>query len=216
MRREIEAVADRLGASSRGATRAFRRRHADHHLVRGARGTDRAACGPLLLLRPDAGIAVEVDPRGWHRHDRRARPGRRHTGRASAFRLSIPSCSGRSTDADRGAGRDRGRRASARRRGGHQFDLIYGCRIRRQSCRDGVTACLEMAPDRFAVFGYAHIPGFKKHQRMIDESVLPDGEARPPSPKRLRNTAGGGYKRIGLDHYARQTETSRRPAERIA
>ena len=28
------------------------------------------------------------------------------------------------------------------------------------------------------MFGYAHVPGFEKHQRMIDEAALPDGAAR--------------------------------------
>ena len=30
-----------------------------------------------------------------------------------------------------------------------------------------------LAPDRFSVFGYAHVPAFKKHQRMIDEATCP-------------------------------------------
>ena len=63
--------------------------------------------------------------------------------------------------------------------------------------------CVELRPDRFSVFGYAHVPSFKKHQRKIDEAALPD------SLERLRQSeaiAGAlkqaGYIQIGLDHFA--------------
>ena len=42
-------------------------------------------------------------------------------------------------------------------------------------------------PDRFAVFGYAHVPSFKKHQRKIDAAALPGGagtELPRPRPSR--------------------------------
>jgi oxygen-independent coproporphyrinogen-3 oxidase len=91
---------------------------------------------------------------------------------------------------------------------GVNFDLIYGLPHQTiQSCRDTVAACLEMVPDRFAVFGYAHIPSFKKHQRMIDESALPDGEERFAQAEAVGAALqAAGYRRIGLDHYARPSD----------
>jgi len=91
---------------------------------------------------------------------------------------------------------------------GINFDLIYGLPHQTiQSCIDTVAACLEMAPDRFAVFGYAHVPSFKKHQRMIDENALPDGEPRFAQAEAIGTALlQAGYRRIGLDHYARPSD----------
>jgi oxygen-independent coproporphyrinogen-3 oxidase len=87
---------------------------------------------------------------------------------------------------------------------GINFDLIYGLPYQTiASCRDTVAACLDVRPDRFAVFGYAHVPGFKKHQRVIDEATLPDGAARHAQAEAIADALqAAGYRRIGLDHYA--------------
>ena len=62
---------------------------------------------------------------------------------------------------------------------GINFDLIYGLPHQTvASCLDTVSRCVELRPDRFSVFGYAHVPAFKKHQRKIDEAVLPDSLER--------------------------------------
>jgi oxygen-independent coproporphyrinogen-3 oxidase len=53
------------------------------------------------------------------------------------------------------------------------------------------------------VFGYAHVPGFKKHQRRIDAAALPDAQARHEQAEAIAAMLQGrGYHRIGLDHYA--------------
>ena len=60
-----------------------------------------------------------------------------------------------------------------------------------------------MRPDRFSVFGYAHVPTFKKHQRKIDEAALPDGVARHARPRRSPGRCSRqDIVRIGLDHFA--------------
>ena len=67
--------------------------------------------------------------------------------------------------------------ANLRRAGieGINFDLIYGLPHQTvASCLDTVRRSVELRPDRFSVFGYAHVPAFKKHQRKIDEAVLSD------------------------------------------
>jgi oxygen-independent coproporphyrinogen-3 oxidase len=84
------------------------------------------------------------------------------------------------------------------------FDLIYGLPHQTiGSCVETVTAALAMRPDRLAVFGYAHVPGFKKHQRLIDEAALPDGEARIEQAAAIADMLlAAGYVQIGLDHFA--------------
>ena len=50
------------------------------------------------------------------------------------------------------------------------FDLMYGLPHQSVATIDEtVRATREMAPGRIALFGYAHVPWFKKHQRLIDE-----------------------------------------------
>jgi len=84
------------------------------------------------------------------------------------------------------------------------FDLIYGLPHQTVgSCVDTVAAALAMRPSRLAVFGYAHVPGFKKHQRLIDEAALPDGEARIEQAAAIADMlVAAGYVQIGLDHFA--------------
>jgi oxygen-independent coproporphyrinogen-3 oxidase len=84
------------------------------------------------------------------------------------------------------------------------FDLIYGLPHQTiRSCVDTAQVAAAMRPDRLAVFGYAHIPSFKKHQRMIDEAALPDGVARSEQAQAITETlVAAGYRQIGLDHFA--------------
>ncbi|CAN7656891.1 oxygen-independent coproporphyrinogen III oxidase [Rhizobium sp. LjRoot30] len=84
------------------------------------------------------------------------------------------------------------------------FDLIYGLPHQTvESCVATVGASLAMMPDRFSVFGYAHIPSFKKHQRLIDETALPGPQARNEQAEAIAAAlVSAGYVRIGLDHFA--------------
>jgi oxygen-independent coproporphyrinogen-3 oxidase len=68
---------------------------------------------------------------------------------------------------------------------------------------DTARQCLALRPDRFSVFGYAHVPGFKKHQRKIDETVLPESAERQEQADAIARTLiEGGYRQIGMDHFA--------------
>lgn len=84
------------------------------------------------------------------------------------------------------------------------FDLIYGLPLQTvNSCLDTVAKCLELRPDRFSVFGYAHIPSFKKHQRKIHENTLPDSIERHLQSETIAQAlVDAGYTRIGFDHFA--------------
>lgn len=84
------------------------------------------------------------------------------------------------------------------------FDLIYG--LPHQSVASAIETtrmAIAMRPDRFAVFGYAHVPGFKKHQRLIDETALADASGRHAQAEAIADTLKqAGYRQIGLDHFA--------------
>ena len=87
---------------------------------------------------------------------------------------------------------------------GINFDLIYGLPHQTvASCLDTVSQCVELRPDRFSVFGYAHVPTFKKHQRKIDDGSLPDSlERHHQSDAIAQALKQAGYLQIGLDHFA--------------
>ncbi len=57
--------------------------------------------------------------------------------------------------------------------------------------------------DRVAVFGYAHVPWMKKHQKSIRTSDLPSGEERFRQAEAAAETLEhAGYLAIGFDHFA--------------
>ncbi len=84
------------------------------------------------------------------------------------------------------------------------FDLIYGLpRQTLASCIDTAKRAANLRPDRISVFGYAHVPAFKKHQGMIAEDTLPDELERFRQAEAIADQLTiAGYVRIGLDHFA--------------
>ena len=63
---------------------------------------------------------------------------------------------------------------------------------------------IAMAPDRLAVFGYAHVPWLKKHQKLINESELPNFAVRMELQMLVHDKlAAAGYVYIGMDHFAK-------------
>ena len=84
------------------------------------------------------------------------------------------------------------------------IDLMYG--LPEQTARE-VSRSAELAaslgPQRLALFGYAHVPWFKTHQRLIDEAALPGLSERLEQAQVAAETlAGLGYQAVGLDHFA--------------
>jgi oxygen-independent coproporphyrinogen-3 oxidase len=85
------------------------------------------------------------------------------------------------------------------------IDLVYGLpRQTLASLSRTLDLAIGLAPDRFAVFGYAHVPWMKPHQKLIDPATLPDNALRAAMTELARDRLlAAGYRRIGLDHYAR-------------
>ncbi len=83
-------------------------------------------------------------------------------------------------------------------------DLMYGLPGQgvREVARSAELAA-SLSPQRLALFGYAHVPWFKSHQKLIDEKDLPDATARLEQARVASETLTGlGYEAIGLDHFA--------------
>lgn len=83
------------------------------------------------------------------------------------------------------------------------LDLMYG--LPHQTTGDVVNTVdltVTLRPDRLALFGYAHVPWMKTHQRMIDEAALPGAAERmAQSSAAAERLESHGYRRIGLDHF---------------
>lgn len=205
LRREIELVAARLPARMRA------------RFVHWGGGTPTivspvAFRGMMALLRrrfalaPDAEIAVEIDPRRLPPEMVDALGASRVT-RASLGVQSFDPAVQRAINRTQTFEETRDAARALRRAGvrGLNLDLLYG--LPRQtvaSCVETVERALELEPDRLAVFGYAHVPWMKTHQRLIRESELPDGRARVAQFEAIAaRLLDAGYVRIGLDHFAR-------------
>jgi len=88
------------------------------------------------------------------------------------------------------------------------IDLMYG--LPEQTARE-VARSAELAaslgPQRLALFGYAHVPWFKTHQRLIEEAALPGARERLDQAEAAAETLCGlGYQAVGLDHFARPND----------
>jgi oxygen-independent coproporphyrinogen-3 oxidase len=87
-------------------------------------------------------------------------------------------------------------------------DLIYGLPKQTvESFSKTLDALIRVAPDRIALYNYAHLPSRFKAQRQIIEADLPSAEVRLQiflmSTRRLLEA---GYVYIGLDHFSRPEE----------
>ena len=89
--------------------------------------------------------------------------------------------------------------------GALSFDLMYGLPHQTEiSVRETALRAASLQPARFSVFGYAHVPWFKRRQRLINEAALPDAQARFALAEAIRAALEQeGYLAIGYDHYAR-------------
>ncbi|MFH1132625.1 MAG: oxygen-independent coproporphyrinogen III oxidase [Pseudomonadota bacterium] len=88
---------------------------------------------------------------------------------------------------------------------GINFDLMYGLpKQQPNTFEKTVSQVIQMQPDRVAVFGYAHVPWMRPHQRKFDESLLPNASVRFQLFKLARESfLGAGYLQVGMDHFAR-------------
>lgn len=95
---------------------------------------------------------------------------------------------------------------AVRARGVHSVncDILYGLPHQTEATvAETVKDILSLAPDRIALFGYAHVPWMKKHQTMIKDEILPGLEERFAQMNLAASMlVVAGYEPIGIDHFA--------------
>jgi oxygen-independent coproporphyrinogen-3 oxidase len=84
------------------------------------------------------------------------------------------------------------------------LDLIYGLPLQTvDSFAHTVDLALELRPDRFAVFSYAHVPWMKPAQKLLPQASMPSPELKLQMLKGVIETlTSRGYTYIGMDHFA--------------
>lgn len=88
--------------------------------------------------------------------------------------------------------------------GSINFDLMYGLPGQDDAALAAtLDATLALAPERLAVFGYAHVPHLIARQRWIDARALPDAAARfVQAASAYDRLTAAGYRAVGFDHFA--------------
>ena len=93
--------------------------------------------------------------------------------------------------------------------GSLNMDILYGLPHQsRARMTDSVQKVLSLTPDRVALYGYAHVPWMAKRQILIPAEALPTPEERLALFETARRLfVWDGYREIGIDHYARETDS---------
>ncbi|MDE2199266.1 MAG: oxygen-independent coproporphyrinogen III oxidase [Rhodospirillales bacterium] len=194
-------------------------RHAGHRLavrqIHWGGGTPTALPAPLMQAVTSAlhrhfdidaatEIAIEIDPRTVPPADElRALGITRASLGVQDFAEEVQAAIGRHQSFEQTrAAADAAREAGAR---SINLDLVYGLPHQSvASLERTIEAALELAPDRIALFGYAHVPWKEKRQQVLAERALPGTEERFAQQERAAAMlVEAGYVRIGLDHFAR-------------
>ncbi len=91
------------------------------------------------------------------------------------------------------------------------FDLMYGLPYQTVgTVADNAFKAVTLGADRIALFGYAHVPWLKPHQKVLEKHPLPDAQERYDQAEAARSVfIENGYLPIGMDHFAK-------PADRMA
>ena len=85
------------------------------------------------------------------------------------------------------------------------IDLIYGLpKQTPATMRTTLDKVIDAAPDRIAVYHYAHLPHLFKPQRRIIEADMPDSDTKLRMLQLcIERLTAAGYVYIGMDHFAR-------------
>ncbi|MCB9988435.1 MAG: oxygen-independent coproporphyrinogen III oxidase [Rhodospirillales bacterium] len=88
------------------------------------------------------------------------------------------------------------------------FDLMYGLPLQtEETIRRTMEQAASLNPKRLAVFGYAHVPWFAKHQEKLEQYPMPNPVERYHQFMILTNALEShGYHPIGIDHFAKSDD----------
>jgi len=91
---------------------------------------------------------------------------------------------------------------------GINMDLMYGLPAQtEETFARTLGTVVGMRPDRLAVYGYAHVPWLKPTQKVLEREHLPDPVERAHLfAVAIHELSSAGYRVIGLDHFARETD----------
>lgn len=108
--------------------------------------------------------------------------------------------------------------ANARRHGFESvnFDLIYGLPFQTVESFDrSLDHVFEFAPDRVALYSYAHVTWIAKQQRGFERGDLPNAELKLQIMLHaMRRFLSKGYVHIGMDHFAKRDDALAKAAQR--
>jgi oxygen-independent coproporphyrinogen-3 oxidase len=206
--REIETVAGLL--DGRGRVTAL-------HLGGGSpsmlRGQDLGGIATLIRNRfsmaQDFEFSIEIDPNDMvpERYDDLAEAGvTRVSIGVQDFDPKVQQAINRLQSFEQTAAVVEGMRA--RGVGSVNLDVLYGLPHQTlEGLARTIDQSLSLGPDRLALFGYAHVPWMKTHQRMIPEAALPGVVERfAQSAMAADQIRQAGYEPIGIDHFALPTD----------
>lgn len=98
--------------------------------------------------------------------------------------------------------------------GSVNIDLIYGLPHQTQDTfRATIDQILQIAPDRLAVYSYAHVPWMKKHQDLFAAHLPQEREKFDIFVMALKTFTAAGFVYIGMDHFARPGDELARARE---
>jgi oxygen-independent coproporphyrinogen-3 oxidase len=86
------------------------------------------------------------------------------------------------------------------------IDIVYGLPLQTEmSFATTLDTVIDLAPDRVALFGYAHLPAKLPHQRLVEKAgrVLDGYERATLLLLAIEKFTAAGYLHLGLDHFAR-------------
>ena len=85
------------------------------------------------------------------------------------------------------------------------IDLIYGLPLQTvESFSKTLDKVLQVSPDRFSIFNYAHMPTRFKTQRQINDADMPNAKVKLDILQMVGQTLlAAGYVYIGMDHFAK-------------
>ncbi len=162
--------------------------------------------GSAFAIRPDAEIAVEIDPRTItlaHVEALAASGLNRASLGVQDFDPRVQETIKRIQSFEQTAQVAGWLRQAGVK--GLNLDLMYGLPFQTSgSVIRSVDLALRLGPDRIALFGYAHVPWMKRHQALLPEEALPGAVARVEQREAASAAIlEAGYVQIGIDHFAK-------------
>lgn len=85
------------------------------------------------------------------------------------------------------------------------IDLIYGLPLQTvEGFSKTLDKVLQVSPDRFSIFNYAHMPSRFKTQRQINDADMPNAKVKLDILQMVgQKLLAAGYVYIGMDHFAK-------------